>query len=196
MKNHQIPPKRKAFGEAEILGIKECIDYYQELETDPPYDGFFQKRFEKCFTNKMGGGYSIAVSSGSSACYLAIKSLELPKGSTVLMSPVTDTSSLCSIILAGLRPVIVDTTKGSYNSSLNEFEQAYSEDVSAIYIVHCYGVPADILNVQNFCKKKKIKLIEDCSQSPFAYVSTVNGRRYVGSFGDTAAFSTMYRKNV
>ena len=41
-------------------------------------------------------------------------------------------------------------------------------------------------------KKKKIFLLEDCSQSIGA---KINGK-FVGSFGDIAAFSTMYRKNL
>ena len=100
MKKIVKPPNRYAFGKEEIEAIKECIQYYQNLETDPPYDGFYQKRFEDDFSKKMGGGFALAVSTGSSACFLAIKALELPKGSSVLMSPVTDTSTLSSILLS------------------------------------------------------------------------------------------------
>ena len=189
-------PNREAFGKEEINSINDCIKYYQDIKGDPPYDGLFQKRFEKEFSKKMGGGYSLAVSSGSTSCFLALQALELPKGSTVLMSPVTDTSTLCSILLCDLNPVIVDTKNSSYNSSLSQFKEAYSRDVSAIYLVHTYGVPADIQNIVDFCKRNKIKLIEDCSQSPFAYLSTKQGKKYVGSFGDISAFSTMYRKTI
>ena len=41
-------------------------------------------------------------------------------------------------------------------------------------------------------KKKKIFLLEDCSQAIGAKVNN----KFVGSFGDIAAFSTMYRKNL
>ena len=41
-------------------------------------------------------------------------------------------------------------------------------------------------------QKKKIKLLEDCSQSIGA---EVNGKK-IGTFGDISAFSTMYRKNL
>ena len=35
--------------------------YYDNLGEDPPYDGVFQKEFEK-FAENMGGGYAKAVS--------------------------------------------------------------------------------------------------------------------------------------
>ena len=130
------PPYRNAFGEAERSVIYELLDYYRNREEDPPYCGIYQQKFEQSFSSFMGGGFSIAVNSGSSATYVAIKALELPKGSTVLMSPVSDTSTLISILLAGLNPVIVDCAPFSYNSNLAYFKQAYSSDVSAIYLVH------------------------------------------------------------
>ena len=80
---------RNAFGEDEEKALLECISYYRKKNQDPPYDGFFQKKYEKAFSNKIGDGFTIAVNTGSSACYLAILSLELPKGSTILNSEST-----------------------------------------------------------------------------------------------------------
>ena len=184
-------PSRKAFGDEERLSLLKCIEYYVDQENDPPYDGVYQKKWESLFSKKMGGGYCVAVSSGSNASYIALKALELKKR-TVLMSPVTDTSSLLSILMAGYLPVIVDTAKDSYNSSLEYFQQAYRSDVGAIYLVHTYGVPADVKNIKRFCEQKQIALIEDCSQAPFAKEEN----QYVGTFGEIAVVSTMYRKTL
>ena len=44
-------------------------------------------------------------------------------------------------------------------------------------------------------RKYNLKVIEDISQSPFAEVESREGeRKYVGTFGDISACSTMYRK--
>ena len=186
-------PFREAFGDDERNMVLQCIDYYGDRLEDPPYDGHFQRILEKEFANKLGGGFALAVSTGSAACYLAIKSLNLPANSTILMSPVSDTSSLSSIILAGHKPVIVDTLIDSYNSSAEQFEQAYSWDVSAIYLVHTYGKACEAEEIAKFCQRKGIQLIEDCSQAPFARTSHGS---YVGTLGSVAAFSTMYRKTL
>ena len=48
------------------------------------------------------------------------------------------------------------------------------------------------LKIAAFAKKNNIYLLEDCSQ---AIGAKIQGK-LVGSFGDIAAFSTMYRKNL
>jgi dTDP-4-amino-4,6-dideoxygalactose transaminase len=187
-------PDRFAFGTNERNMVVECLNYYESQAQDPPYSGHFQRRFESDFSSKMRGGYSLAVSSGSNASYVAIRSLELPKNKNkILMSPVTDTSSLISILLAGYTPIILDTTRYSYNTSLEQVLDAYRRDVGAVYLVHSYGVNADVVNISNFCRRQNLKLIEDCSQSPFA---SVDSNTYVGSYGDISVFSTMYRKSL
>ena len=62
-----------------------------------------------------------------------------------------------------------------------------------IQLTHVGGEPVkDIEEITKFAKKNKIYLLEDCSQ---AIGAMINGK-YVGSFGDISAFSTMYRKNL
>ena len=63
------------------------------------------------------------------------------------------------------------------------------------FLVHAAGEPADIEKVMEIAKKYKLKVVEDISQSPFAEVNSINGKKkYVGTFGDISACSTMYRK--
>jgi dTDP-4-amino-4,6-dideoxygalactose transaminase len=57
-------------------------------------------------------------------------------------------------------------------------------------IVHAIGQAADIDRIVEVTRPHGIKVVEDCSQSHFAICKA----RPVGSFGDIAAFSTMYRK--
>jgi len=186
-------PYRNAFGAAERDAIREMLDYYKGAAQDPPYYGLYQQRFEAKFSDSMGKGFALAVNSGSSATYVAIKALELPLGSSILMSPVTDTSTLISIILAGHNPVIVDTSSDSYNANVSCFEHAYGSDVTAAYLVHAYGNPSDLANISRLCDAKGIKLIEDCSQAPFARTSE---NQLVGTVGAVSIFSTMYRKSL
>lgn len=190
-----FPPFREAFGQSEYNSVLDCINYYRENKEDPPYDGIYQKRLEQEFANKMNSGYAIAVNSGSSASYIALKAIELEKGSKVLLSPVTDSSSFSSIVLAGYKPVVLDTAIDSYNTNLEQIIKAWDRNVKAIYLVHTYGVICkDIEEIVNYCQKKKIHLIEDCSQAPFAYRETMEGEKYAGEYGSIACFSSMYRK--
>ena len=94
-------PARMAFGEMEKRAVLDVMDFYQRRGEDPPYQGVFEQRLCDSFSKFMGGGYADAVSSGTAACFVALAALDLPKGSEVLISPVTDSGPLNSIILLG-----------------------------------------------------------------------------------------------
>jgi len=198
------PPFRAAMGSAERKAVRDVLDYYESCQADPPYEGIFQRKFETEFAQLMGGGYASAVSSGSVSCFVAIRALRLPLGSEVIVPGVTDSGSIFAIVEAGLTPVIVDTMPNSYNTNWEEIEPAITSKTSAIFAVHMSGEPLEISEISKNAKQRNLKLIEDCSQAPFARVckisclckSTVCDGVPVGRFGDVAAYSTMYRKSL
>jgi dTDP-4-amino-4,6-dideoxygalactose transaminase len=186
-------PPRFAYGEAETLMIEEVLQYYRTRGEDPGYQGVFEKQFCEAFSEFMGGGFSDAVSTGTASIYTALAALELPKQSEILISPVTDSGPLNCIIMQGYTPVLMDSRKGSYNIGFEQFIERITEKTSCVIIIHSGGEPVD--EIEEICLESKrlgIRVLEDCSQSTGA---TVHGNK-VGSFGDIAAFSTMYRKNL
>ena len=186
-------PYREAFGKNEKRAVMEVIKYYSKQKKDPPYNGLFQKKFCKDFEEYMGGkGFCCAVSSGTSATYVALASLNLPKGSEIIISPVTDSGPLNCIILQGYIPVIADSRKESYNMNLNQIVKKITKKTSAIMAIHSAGEPLEIKEICIEAKKRNVKVIEDCSQAPGA---RYKGKK-VGSFGDVAAFSTVYKKTL
>ncbi|UTW51648.1 DegT/DnrJ/EryC1/StrS family aminotransferase [bacterium SCSIO 12827] len=183
-------PARLAIAEAEEAMVKQVMAYYRERKLDPGYQGHFEDRYCQAFAEKMGGGFADAVATGTAALYVAIAALDLPKGSEVLVSPITDPGSLSAIILNGLTPRLTDSKPGSYNMGPNQFLDRISDSTSAVMVVHAAGQATEIDAITAEAHARKIKVIEDCSQAHFA---TCAGKP-VGSFGDIAAFSTMYRK--
>lgn len=184
-------PIRRSLGPLERTLIDECLNYYQYIGQDPCYEGEYEKKYCRDFVNFMGGdGYADAVSSGTAALYIAISALQLPKGSCVLVSPITDPGTINAIILNGLIPKLIDSKLGSYNSCVEQVVARYDSKVKAIIIVHSIGEPSEVDKIVDWAKSVNVPVIEDCSQSHGALVK--GGQ--VGSFGDIAAFSTMYRK--
>lgn len=183
-------PARMALGDDELRMIQECIAYYREHQVDPGYQGPFEKHYTDAFVKMMGGGYADAVATGTASLYVAIAALELPKGSSVLVSPITDPGTLSAIILNGLKPKLCDSKPDSYNVGIDQVRARLSPDVSAIVIVHAAGQAADAPKIVAEAHARGIKVLEDCSQ---AHGAKIVGRP-VGTFGDIAAFSTMYRK--
>lgn len=183
-------PPRFAVGEAERRKISEVLDYYAEQQVDFGYQGRFEQEYNEAFAAFLGGGYADAVSTGTSALYVALAALELPPGSDVLVSPITDPGSISAIILCGLVPRLVDSAPGSFNIGAEQVAPRISERTSALMLVHSLGQAADANAIAAVTGPAKVKILEDCSQSHGARI----GGTLAGTVGEIAAFSTMYRK--
>ena len=195
-------PPRQALGKSEVNSITQVINYYNKKKIDPGYQGYFENKLCKRFCEIMGGGYADACSSGTAAAFISVSALNLKKGSEVLISPVTDSGPLNALILLGLRPKLIDSAPNSYNVSVKQFLKRISPKTKAAIIMHIGGEASQIYEICNEAKKRNIKIIEDCSQAPFAK-SIWNKKnyfrckdKYVGSFGDLSFFSTMYSKTI
>jgi perosamine synthetase len=183
-------PKRLAMGDAEIAMLNEALNAYRAEGIDPGYQGVYEKRYTDDFVAMMGGGYADAVATGSGSLWLAVAALDLPKGSEVICSPITDPGSLAAITMNGLKPRLADAKPGNYNMGAEQVAARLGPNVSAVMAVHASGQATNIDKIVELAHAKGLKVIEDCSQS---HGARVNGRP-IGTFGDIAAFSTMYRK--
>lgn len=183
-------PARYAVGPSERKMVSDVFDHYDRLGLDPGYQGYFEEQYCNAFSKYQGGGYADAVATGTISIYVAIKALELPPESEILVSPITDAGSLSAIIESGHRPKLMDAARGSYNADAVSIENCLDDKVKAVLLVHATGKAANIDAISKLTKDRNIKLIEDCSQS---HGASSNGVK-IGCFGDVAAFSTMYRK--
>jgi perosamine synthetase len=183
-------PARLALGEREREMVIAVLDYYRERNLDPGYEGHFEKLYVQAFAEMMGGGYADAVATGTSALFIAMAALDLPKGSEVIVSAITDPGSLAAIVLNGLKPRLADCQPGSYNIGVEQFAERLTPNVTGALIVHAGGQPAEIDKIVELAHARGVKVLEDCAQSHGALLHA----RPIGTFGDIAAFSTMYRK--
>lgn len=195
-------PPRNALGIDEKKSINHVIKYYKKKKVDPGYQGYFEKKLCKKFSLMMGGGFTDACSSGTAATFIAISALNLKRGSEVLISPVTDSGPLNALILLGLKPKLIDSSPNSYNVSATQFLKRISKKTKAAIIMHIGGETSDIYKICIEAKKRNIKIIEDCSQAPFAKSIwskkhfTKCNNNFVGSYGDISFFSTMFSKTI
>lgn len=169
----------------------ECLSYYRSRKLDPGYQGPYEEKYCRVFEQMMGNtGHADAVATGTAAVYVALAALALPKGSEVLVSPICDPGTYSAIVLNGLRPKLIDSMPGSWNIGPEEVAARINGRSKAVVVVHLAGMAAPIGPIAAMAHQKGIKVIEDCSQ---AHGAKWEGQ-CVGSFGDIAAFSTMYRK--
>jgi perosamine synthetase len=182
-------PARLAFADMADVPA-EVFDYYRQRGLDPGYQGEFERRYTNAFVTWLGGGHADAVSTGSAALFVAVAALGLPEGSHVLVSPVTDPGTISAIIMNRLVPVLMDSAPGSCNVGYEQFASRVTPESRAVLVVHAAGSAAAIDRIAPAARDRSLLVVEDCSQAHGARCAG----QLVGTFGDVAAFSTMYRK--
>jgi perosamine synthetase len=155
-------------------------------------EGPYVKKFEKKFASFINRKFSATVSNGSVALEIALRALKLKKGSEVILPTFTIISCCNAIINAGLKPVLVDCSRTTWNMDVEEVQKKITKNTSAIMIVHIYGITTDVSKILNLAKLKKLKVIEDASE--------MHGQKYksklCGSFGDVSTFSFYVNKHI
>jgi perosamine synthetase len=155
-------------------------------------EGKFVKLFEEKFSKFNDRKYGVAVSSGTAALEVAIKSLNLKKNSEVLIPSFSIISTANAVIKNNLKPVLIDCDLDTWNININQTLKKITKKTKAIIITHIYGLPVNMDKILNVAKKNKIIVIEDAAE--------VIGLKYkdkiCGSFGDLSIFSFYANKHI
>ena len=155
-------------------------------------DGPDVKKFESKFSKYVNRKYSVAVSSGTAALEIAMKSLNLKKGAEIIIPCFSIISTALCVVKLGLKPIIVDSDLKTWNMNPQEVIKKISKKTKAIIITHIYGFPVDMKKILLIAKKRNIKIIEDAAE--------MIGQKYFnkkcGSFGDLSTFSFYANKHI
>ena len=157
------PNSFEAYGEEEIQAVVACL-------RDGWLAGFGEKtiEFEEKVAKLFGKKYASFVNSGSSACLLAIASLDLPPGSEIITPACTFSTTVAPIIQLGYKPVFCDVNLTSYVPDVEDIVSKITENTKAIMIPNLIGNKPDWANLQkqlNILERKDIKIIEDSADT-------------------------------
>ena len=155
-------------------------------------EGKFVKLFEEKFSKFNDRKYGVAVSSGTAALEVAIKSLNLKKNSEILIPSFSIISTANAIIKNGLKPVLVDCDLNNWNMDVEKTLKKITRKTKAIIITHIYGLPVDMTKILNVAKKNKIIIIEDAAE----VIGLKYKNKICGSFGDLSIFSFYANKHI
>ena len=154
--------------------------------------GKYVNLFEKKFSNFTKSKYALATSSGTAALQLAISVLKLKKKDEVIVPDFTFVAPINAVLHGGAKPVLADIDKETLCISYESIKKLVNKKTKAIIIVHLYGNTPEIQKIVNFCKKKNIKIIEDCAEA----FGTTYKKKHVGKFGDIGTFSFFGNKTI
>lgn len=127
---------------------------------------------------------SLLVTSGRAALALALRALNLPSGSKVLVPTYHCPTMVAPVVYAGLQPVFYAMGADAL-PLLPKLSPGGAEGARAIIVAHCFGLPRSLAAVRQWCDTHDVALIEDCAHSFFGQA----GERPVGAWGDYATAS-------
>ncbi|MDX6606752.1 MAG: perosamine synthetase [Solirubrobacterales bacterium] len=151
------------------------------------------KQFETDFSDWLGGGYAVAVSSGTAALHLGVRAMGWGEGDEVISSPLSFVASTNCLLYEGAKPVFCDIDPVTLNLDPEPVAEAAGESTAGILPVHIFGYPADLPAFSKIASEHGIGLLEDACQALGA-VDRVG--RKVGTAGNIATFAFYANKQM
>ena len=157
------PHKFESYGEEEIEAVNKALK-------DGWLTGFgpYTTEFEAKIAKEFGKKYGVFVNSGSSACLLALASLDLEQGSEIITPALTFSTTLAPIIQLGYTPKFIDSELTSYVPSVEAICDAITSKTRAIMIPNLIGNKIDFSTLRNELMRRSIedvKIIEDSADT-------------------------------
>lgn len=154
--------------------------------------GSKKKEFEEKFARYQHAKYGVAVTSGTTALEISLRSLGIGCGDEVIVPSYTFMATAIAVFYVNAIPIFADIDPETYTIDPKSIESLISDETKAILPVHIGGRPADMDALLSIAKKNGLHIIEDACQ---AWGTEWKGRR-VGAIGDIGAFSFQSSKNI
>jgi dTDP-4-amino-4,6-dideoxygalactose transaminase len=169
-------------GDEEIANVTDCMR--------SQWMGFGKnvELFEKKYMEKYGLQSFAMVDSGSNALFMAVKLLDLPPDSEVIVPSFTWVSCAQAAIIAGHKPVFCDVDLTTMNVRREDIEPKVTSKTAAVMVVHYAGLAVDMDPILEL----GFPVIEDAAH---ALDSTYKGQP-CGAIGDVGIFSYDAVKNL
>jgi len=185
--NEPIPLARPELGPREEELLLEVVRS-GSLSLGPKLD-----RFEHDFGEWLGGGYAVAVSSGTAALHLGVRAMGWTEGNEVITSPFSFVATANSVLYEGGQPVFCDVDPVTFNIDPAAAEAAVTDATAGILPVHIFGYPADLPALEEVTADRGLGLLEDACQA----LGAVDRKgRKVGTAGNIATFAFYANKQM
>lgn len=168
-------------------------DFNFVLKSLLSFDGK-SNELEKLLEEKYGGR-PILLYKGREAIELALKKLNLAKGSFVAINGFTCFAVYEAVKKVDLNVEYLDINKGELNFSVEALEKAINKNqkIKVVIIQNTLGYPCDIEGISKVCKDNNIIIIEDLAHS----VGTkYENREEAGTIGDMTILSFSQDKMI
>jgi dTDP-4-amino-4,6-dideoxygalactose transaminase len=149
-------------------------------------------KFESEFSKFINCKYTVGVSNGTDAIEVALRALNLPPESEVIVPSNSFVASALGVLKAGLKLVLVDVNPKHYLIDVEQVQRKLTQKTRVILPVHLYGQCAPMKEISEFAKEKDLYIVEDLAQAQGATHLGLNA----GSWGQINATSFYPGKNL
>ena len=180
----RVPYGLSVHGEEEIEAVVEVLRTTTQMSKNV-------SSFEGKIAELFSMDYGVMVNSGSSALYVLIESLNLPKGSEVITPALTFATTVGCLVKNDLKPHFIDVGLDTYCADFTQIASAINSNTSAIIAPDLMGNICDWKEIQELAKKNNIKVICDSAD-------TLGAKLYgepTGKYCD-AAITSFYGSHV
>jgi len=155
-----IPVSEPHIGDKEKKYVRDCLESGW-ISSGGKYIDKFEDQFSGYFNRK----YGIAVNNGTNALLLAMRALELPEGSEIIIPSFTIISCALACIYNKLVPVFIDSERETWNMDPTKIVQKITKKTRAIMVVHIYGHPVNMDPIIKIADKNNLLIIEDFAEA-------------------------------
>jgi aminotransferase EvaB len=149
--------------------------------------------FENNFAKYLEIKHCFGVANGSDALVIALRAIGIRANDEVATVANAGFYTCSALNQIGAKPIFIDIEAKTLQMDPEDLKAKISNsNIKAVVVTHLFGQVAPIQEIVNICKKKSIKVVEDCAQ---AHGAQVNDQK-VGTFGDIATFSFYPTKNL
>ncbi|MBF0298286.1 MAG: DegT/DnrJ/EryC1/StrS family aminotransferase [Oligoflexia bacterium] len=143
--------------------------------------------FEKQISDKINSNF-VFLNSGSNSLIMALRLLNLPEGSEVILPSFTWIACANAVLLNKLVPRFCDVEKNSCNMRPQDVAAKITKKTSAIMVVHYAGKPVDMDGMKQF----GLPIVEDAAHS----IDSFYKGKHLGTIGEVGIFSFDAVKNI
>lgn len=154
-------------------------------------DGPSVKELEKKTSKLFGKKYGLMVNSGSSANLLALSSFNFPKGSEIITTTLTFSTTVSPILQLGLIPHFIDVEKLSFIAKIEQIKKAINKKTVAIMLPNLLGNVPHWPSIKKIAKRYNLKVIEDSADT----IGYTFKKRNFGKYSDVVT-NSMYASHI
>lgn len=154
--------------------------------------GQFVEKFEKQLTDFLGVKHAYAVTSGTTALHLSLVATGIKPNDEVLVADFSFPATANVVVQIGAKPVFVDIDLKTLCMDPEDLKHKITPKSKAIMVVHVFGYPANMTEIQKIAKVNNLILIEDAACALGSY----HQDRACGTWSDVGCFSFHPRKVI